>query len=64
MPRYYVGCIEQGETTDKLEWHQLGSEKVTTEQQSREIIRYYERRWLRLQTLLKCNELTLSLDLQ
>lgn len=46
IPLYYVGCIEQGEAADKLAWHLLTSEAVTTAQHAREIIGYYERRWL------------------
>lgn len=46
IPLYYVGCIEQGETADRLEWHLLTSEDVTTDAQAREVIGYYERRWL------------------
>lgn len=46
IPLYYVGCIEQGEKADRLEWHLLTSEAVTTDAQAREVIGYYERRWL------------------
>jgi hypothetical protein len=43
---YYVGCLEQGDAKEKLAWHLLTSEPVTSEQQARDIISYYERRWL------------------
>ncbi|WP_299021237.1 IS4 family transposase [uncultured Photobacterium sp.] len=43
---YYVGCKEQGDSNEKLEWHLLTSEPVTTTAQAQEIISYYEQRWL------------------
>ncbi len=43
---YYVGCIEQGERDDKLAWHLLTSEPVTTKEEALKIVSYYERRWL------------------
>lgn len=42
---YYVGCKERGHQ-DGLCWHLLTSEPVTTAEQAREILEYYERRWL------------------
>ncbi|XEI31277.1 IS4 family transposase [Aeromonas veronii] len=46
IPLYYVGCIEQGDASDRLEWHLLTSEAVTDDAQARKVIGYYERRWL------------------
>ena len=46
IPLYYVGCIEQSDAADRLEWHLLTSEAVTSAEQASEIIGYYERRWL------------------
>lgn len=46
IPLYYVGCIEQSDAADRLEWHLLTSEAVTCAGQTSEIIDYYERRWL------------------
>ncbi|WP_305842330.1 IS4 family transposase [Photobacterium leiognathi] len=43
---YYVGCIEQGESDDKLAWHLLTSEPVTNKEDALKIVSYYERRWL------------------
>ncbi len=43
---YYVGCIEQGESDDKLAWHLLTSEPVTNKEEALNIVSYYERRWL------------------
>ncbi len=43
---YYVGCFEQGDGDDRLAWHLLTSEEVTSAQQAKEVISYYERRWL------------------
>ncbi len=41
-----MGCIEQSDAADRLEWHLLTSEAVTSAGQASEIIGYYERRWL------------------
>ncbi|WP_404835118.1 IS4 family transposase [Aeromonas media] len=46
IPLYYVSCLEQGEGPNKLAWHLLTSEEVSCAQQAKDIIRYYERRWL------------------
>ncbi|MDF2156198.1 IS4 family transposase [Vibrio sp. CAU 1672] len=46
IPVYYVGCIEQGESSEKLEWHLLTSEVVTCKEDALKVISYYERRWL------------------
>lgn len=46
IPLYYVGCIEQGTSKDKLAWHLLTSEPVNSFEDAMKIIRYYERRWL------------------
>lgn len=46
IPLYYVGCIEQGECEEKLAWHLLTSEAVVTEADAKQIVGYYERRWL------------------
>ncbi|KJF84570.1 transposase, partial [Photobacterium leiognathi] len=43
---YYVGCIEQGKSDDKLAWHLLTSEPVTNKEEALKIVSYYERRWL------------------
>jgi hypothetical protein len=45
IPLYYVGCIEQSDAADRLEWHLLTSEAVTSPEQASEIVGYYERRW-------------------
>ncbi|ATC58253.1 MULTISPECIES: IS4-like element ISVa18 family transposase [Vibrio] len=46
IPLYYVGCIEQGESNDKLAWHLLTSEPVTSREEALKIVSYYEQRWL------------------
>jgi transposase, Tn5 family len=46
IPLYYVGCIEQGECSDKLAWHLLTSEQVTSKEEALKIVSYYELRWL------------------
>ncbi len=46
IPLYYVGCIEQSDADDRLEWHLPTSAAVTCAGQASEIIGYYERRWL------------------
>ncbi|GHY18752.1 transposase Tn5 dimerization domain protein [Vibrio cholerae] len=46
IPLYYVGCIEQGESNDKLAWHLLTSEPVTSREEALKIVSYYELRWL------------------
>lgn len=43
---YYVGCTEQSDEKDKLNWHLLTSEPVTSAEQAQRIIDYYEQRWL------------------
>ncbi|MDC5708444.1 IS4 family transposase [Vibrio europaeus] len=43
---HYVGCIEQSESDDKLEWHLLTSEPVKNKEEALKIVGYYERRWL------------------
>lgn len=46
IPLYYVGCIEQGESNDKLAWHLLTSEPITSKEEALKIVSYYEMRWL------------------
>lgn len=46
IPLYNVDCIEQGDASDRLEWHLLTSEAVNDDAQARKVIGYYERRWL------------------
>ncbi|HGS4862590.1 TPA: IS4 family transposase, partial [Vibrio cholerae] len=46
IPLYYVGCIEQGESNDKLAWHLLTSEPITSKEEALKIVSYYELRWL------------------
>lgn len=46
IPLYYVSCLERGDGPDKLAWHLLTSEEVSCARQAKNIIRYYERRWL------------------
>ena len=46
VPLYYVSCIEQGDNKNKLKWHLLTSESVTTAEEAEKIIFYYEKRWL------------------
>ena len=43
---YYVSCIERGDNKNKLKWHLLTSESVTTAEEAEKIIFYYEKRWL------------------
>lgn len=43
---YYVGCRENSEDKNRLNWHLLTSEPVTTAEQAQQIIDYYEQRWL------------------
>ncbi|MHA7848182.1 IS4 family transposase [Serratia sp. D1N4] len=44
VPLTYICCREEGE--DGACWHLLTSEKVTSAEEARVIISYYERRWL------------------
>ncbi|WP_103415307.1 IS4 family transposase [Vibrio hyugaensis] len=46
IPVYYVGCLEQGTSKDKLAWHLLTSEPINNVEDAMRIIGYYERRWL------------------
>ena len=46
IPLYYVGCIEQGESNEKLAWHLLTSEPITSKEEALKIVSYYEMRWL------------------
>ncbi|AGU96036.1 hypothetical protein M892_01950 [Vibrio campbellii ATCC BAA-1116] len=46
IPVYYVGCLEQGTSKDKLAWHLLTSEPINNVDDAMRIIGYYERRWL------------------
>ncbi|NRF28165.1 IS4 family transposase [Vibrio coralliilyticus] len=46
IPLYYVGCIEKNGGSDKLAWHLLTSEPVTSKEAALKIVSYYELRWL------------------
>lgn len=46
IPVYYVSVIEKRDGKNKLAWHLLTSEPVTSFEKALQIISYYERRWL------------------
>lgn len=45
VPLYYIGCEETG-NPEGLCWHLLTSEPVKNAEEARQILAYYERRWL------------------
>lgn len=47
LPLYYVGCIERNtDSKQRLCWHLLTSEPITSKEQALTVINYYEKRWL------------------